>query len=168
MCMFQIFACKSAQFRLWNWPRPLKQLGLGLLAEWDWRLLGYERLAVRLLTVGELLRATFCSGALLRQPSHRVVSDPFSCQIQIRDSEMKKAKRLLLLRRVLDRVYIFEWLVRLHGELKKKTGRVKTLLSNLTDIRAISQFCFEFGDYAAFPSLILGSLHLKRSPQVLT
>ena len=96
--------------------RPFALLNISVLASWlsgiggclntrGWQFDSWR---------GVLLRATFCSGALLRQPSHRVVSDPYSCQIQIRDSEMKKAKRLLLLRRVLDRVYIFEWLVRLH------------------------------------------------------
>ena len=97
--------------------RPFAHLNISFLASWlsgiggclDTR--GWQFDSWR----GVLLRETFCSGALLRQPSHRVVSDPFSCQIQIRDSEMKKAKRLLLLRRVLDRVYIFEWLVWLPG-----------------------------------------------------
>ena len=42
--------------------------------------------------------ATSVSTEPSRQPSHRVVSNPFSCQIQNRDAEMKKAKRLLLLR----------------------------------------------------------------------
>ena len=98
--------------------RPFAHLNILVLASWlsgtggcldtrGWQFDSWQ---------GVLLRATFCSGALLRQPSHRVVSDPFSCQIQnsLGDAEMKKAKRLLLLRRVSDRVYIFEWLVRLH------------------------------------------------------
>jgi len=71
----------------------------GLLAEWDRRLLEYERLAVRH-TTGHIAARNFCSGALLRQASHRVVSDPWTCQIQNRIAEMKKAKRLRLLRRV--------------------------------------------------------------------
>ena len=107
---------KNAVFKY----RPFAHLNISVLASWlsgiggcyDTR--GWQFDSWR----GVLLRATFCSGgALLRQPSHSVVSDPFSCQIQNRDSEMKKAKRLLLLRRVLDRVYIFEWLVRLHVSL---------------------------------------------------
>ena len=91
---------------------------------------------------GVLLRATFCSGALLRQPSHHVVSDPFSCQIQIRDSEMKKAKRLLLLQRVLDRVYIFEWLLRLHDR------QVKPPTSNC--------WCRRFGCISPAPRATIG------------
>ena len=118
-----IFLIASEQLRLLLWfHRCFQPWDMLVLSQWITKLNDERPLSAWIFCwqpplqqfFGVLLRATFCSGALLQQPSHRVVSDPFSCQIQNRDAEMKKAKRLLLLRRVLDRVNIFEWLVRLH------------------------------------------------------
>ena len=78
---------------------------------------------------GALLRATFGSCALLRPACHRVVSDPYFCQIQNRIAELKKAKRLLLLRGGLFLVNIFEWFSRWHASLDFWRARGKSPLA---------------------------------------
>ena len=96
--------------------RPFAHLNILVLASWPSGIEGWLDMSGWQFDswLGVLLRATFCSGALLRQPSHRVVLDPYSCQIQNRIAEMKKAKRLLLLQGVLFLVNTFECLSRWH------------------------------------------------------